>query len=53
MSVEKYSIVARLLDDMLVQGGRLNREFSPRDPCVLIIESPNVSVFPGCFQGLL
>lgn len=33
--------------------GGLNREFSPRDPCVLIIESPNVSVFPGCFQGLL
>lgn len=34
-------------------GARLNREFSPRDPCVLIIESPNASVFPGCFQGLL
>lgn len=34
-------------------GGRLNGEFSPRDPCVLIIESPNVSVFPGCFRGLL
>lgn len=34
-------------------GGRLNGEFSPRDPCVLIIESPNVAVFPGCFQGPL
>lgn len=31
----------------------VNREFSPRDPCVVIIESPNVSVFPGCFQSLM
>lgn len=53
MSVEKCSIVALLLDGMLVHGGRLNGEFTPRDPCVLIIESPNVSVFPGCFQGVL
>lgn len=35
-------------------GGRgLKKDFSPGDPCVLIIESPNVSVFPWCFQGLL
>lgn len=34
-------------------GGGLKGEFSPRDPCVLIIERPNVSVFAGCFQGLL
>lgn len=25
----------------------------PEGPVRLIIESPNVSVFPGCFQGLL
>lgn len=56
MSVEKCCIVAWLLDGMLVHGGGgggLNGEFSPRDPCVLIIESPNVAVFPGCFQGPL
>lgn len=53
MIVEKCSIVAWLLDGMFVHGGRLKRKFSPGDPCVLIIESPNVSVFPGCFQGLL
>lgn len=53
MGVEECGSVAWLLDGMLVHGGRMKREFSPRDPCVLIIESPNVSVFPGCFQGLL
>lgn len=34
-------------------GGGVNREFSPRDLCVVIIESPNVAVFPGCFQSLM
>lgn len=54
MSVEKCSIIARLLGGMFVQGGGGGKKaFSPGDPCVLIIESPNVSVFPWCFQGLL
>lgn len=35
------------------RGEGTNGEFSPREACVLIIESPNVSVFPSCFQGLL
>lgn len=56
MSVEECCSVALLLDGMLVHGGGgggRNRELGPRDPCVLIIESPNVSVFPGCSQGVL
>lgn len=47
----------RLLDGMLVCVWRLGNwteeGIQPEGPARLIIESPNVSVFPGCFQGLL
>lgn len=35
------------------KGGATEEGIQPEGPVRLIIESPNVSVFPGCFQGLL
>lgn len=32
--------------------GETEKGIQPWGPMCLIIESPNVSVFPGCFQGL-